>query len=272
MRPAIEQLQRAFENGEFVLHYQPILRLSDGHMVAAEALLRWNHPSEGLIAPRLFLPLLEESGLIVEIGCWAVREAVRQVGSWRVLYGRDIAEWVGVNLSPQQLDDPASFVATLRGGYDAGAMVSRLRLEIGEAALLHRPGLAATLFPGLTPLGVGVVVDAFDAAPLGPPIAAVKIDAAPAARGAASARERVAQRLRAAAAGGVEIIARGIETTAQCEAMRALGCGLGQGYLFADPMDGALLGTFALSRAVGGWRATRRAVTPPTSADRSQAG
>src|SRR5690242_13288067 len=88
-----EQLRRALENGELVLHYQPIMRLADHRMVGAKALLRWNHPSEGLIEPAAFLPVLEETGLIVEVGQWMIREAVRQIESWHMLYGRHIIGW-----------------------------------------------------------------------------------------------------------------------------------------------------------------------------------
>jgi len=102
----LNQLRRALDEGEFVLHYQPILALADQRVVGAEALLRWKHPSEGLLPPAEFLPLLEESGLIVPVGCWVIREVARQMQVWRMLYGRDMLEWVSVNVSPPSSTTP----------------------------------------------------------------------------------------------------------------------------------------------------------------------
>ena len=280
MRPAITELRRAFDNGEFVLHYQPIVRLADGNMVGAEALLRWNRPSDGLAPPAFFLPVLEESGLIVEIGCWAAREAARQLYSWRTLYGRDIVEWVGVNLSPQQLDDAAPLLRALRTLDDCGLAVHRLKLEIGESVLLQRGERIRALLAELEPLGVHIAVEEFSGACmplLRGMVDAVKVNAGPGCHLAAPDGEALRETLRdLTLADTVAVVAKGIERIEQCEMLRGCGCGLGQGYLFADPMEGALLGAFALSRAVGPGRPSRRgadrALNPPTSRDQSRAG
>src|SRR5205085_487966 len=95
------------------LHYQPIHQLGDGRVVGAEALLRWNHPNDGLLLPGHFLPLLEESGLIVPVGCWVIREVVRQMQVWQMLYGRDMLEWLSVNVSARQFNDPSLLLAAL---------------------------------------------------------------------------------------------------------------------------------------------------------------
>ena len=124
-----EQLRRAFDNGEFALHYQPVMRLRDNCMIGAEALLRWNHPSDGLVSPGAFLPVLEESGLILEVGGWIIREAVRQFELWHLLYGRDIVDWIAINLSERQFIDPAPLLATLRSLHDSGFSVNRLKFE-----------------------------------------------------------------------------------------------------------------------------------------------
>src|SRR6202162_1894303 len=116
----LDQLRHALEQGEFVLHYQPILSLADDRVVGAEALLRWNHPSEGLISPEDFLPLMEDSGLIVPVGCWVLREVVRQMQVWKMLYGRDMLEWVSVNVSARQLNAPPLVLATLGEINDSG--------------------------------------------------------------------------------------------------------------------------------------------------------
>lgn len=282
MHPAIDELRRAFDDGEFVLYYQPILRLDDGQMSAAEALLRWRHPSDGLVPTAQFLPVLEASGLIVEIGCWAVREAARQLHSWRMLYGRDIVEWLGVNLSPQQLAAPDPLLRTLYALSESGLLVHRLKLEIAEAALLRHAPQVRALIPELEPLGVQIAVEEFAGACmplLRGAVDAIKIDAGLVRRLETAPGVGLAETLRDLAdAGSTAIIAKGIERGEQTRPLRSAGCGYGQGYLFADPMDGALLGAYALTRAVApGGAARRRAgdmsgLNRPTSAGRSRAG
>jgi diguanylate cyclase (GGDEF)-like protein len=263
-----EQLRQAFDNGEFLLHYQPVLRLSDGRMVGAEALLRWNHPREGLVTSAGFVPVLEETGEIIEVGCWAIREAARQVESWRTLYGRDIVDWVSVNLSARQFADPAPLLATLRGIYDGGFSVHRLKVEIAETTLQGNPVAAATMLEELARLGVRVAVDDFGTgysslnALRHYPVDAIKIDRGVVAEiGTAEGQKLVQALLDIARMFGAGIIAEGIETEAQREFLKTGGCGFGQGYLFAEPMDGALLGAYALTHAVGG----ERGPAPPRS-------
>jgi len=280
-----EELRRAFDNSELVLHYQPILRLGDNRMVGAEALLRWNHPSEGLVASTGFLPLLEETGLIVEVGCWVVREAVHQVETWRLLYGRDIIDWVSVNLSARQLDDPSALLASLRGMHGDGLSVHRLKLEISETAFMRNPEITRTVLAEVDGLGIRVVVDDFGTAHSALsslehyPVDTIKLDAGFIARIGTAEGERLAQALlNIARSHDAAIIAEGIETEAQRDFLHAGGCGFGQGYLFAEPMDGALLGAYALTHAAkAGRRPARprpagRTINPLPSANPSQAG
>jgi EAL domain-containing protein (putative c-di-GMP-specific phosphodiesterase class I) len=278
MRPAIEELRHAFDSGEFVLHYQPILRLRDGRMAGAEVLLRWNRPRDGLVPPAQFLPVLAESRLVVEIGCWAVREAARQAVSWRMLYGREVADWVAVAMPARFLDDVAPLAASLRAIGNSGFAADRIMLGIGEAALLRHPPTTRAALAALAALGVRVAVEDFTgaAAPLlrRAPIDTIKIDAG---RDAA-ADTPPAEMLRAVAESGTAIIAGGIADAAQRDRLAAVGCGFGQGYLFAEPMDGALLGAYALSHAVGPSGpapqqpdAAAAALNRPTSRGRSQA-
>ncbi len=280
-----EQLRRAFDDGELVLHYQPILRLGDNRMVGAEALLRWNHPSEGLVASASFLPLLEETGLIVEVGCWVVREAVRQIESWRLLYGRDIIDWVSVNLSARQFDDPSALLTTLRGIHDGGLSVHRLKLEISETALMRDPEITRAVVAELFRLGIRIAIDDFGTARSALnglnhyPVDTIKIAAGFTAQIGTAEGEKLAQAvLNMARTCDAAIIAEGIETAAQRDFLHAGGCDFGQGYLFAEPMDGALLGAYALTHpANAGRRPARqrpagRTINPPTSADPSRAG
>src|SRR5262249_33465590 len=124
----LDQLRRALDEGEFAMHYQPILRLGDTRIVGAEALLRWNHPSDGIIPPNNFLPILEDSGLIAPVGCWVIREVVRQMRIWQMLYGRDIVDWISVNVSPRQFNDPSLLMTTLTEIKDGGFPLDRLKI------------------------------------------------------------------------------------------------------------------------------------------------
>ncbi len=252
-----EQVRRAFDNGELVLHYQPILRLSDSRMVGAEALLRWNHPSEGLVTSASFLPLLEETGLIVEVGCWVIREVVRQIESWRLLYGRDVIDWVSVNLSARQFDDPSALLTTLRGIYEGGFSLRRLRLEITETGFMRNPTVTRAVLEQLDSLGIQIAIDDFGTgySSLNSlhtyTVDMIKIDAEFIARIGTADGEKLAQALLDIAnTYDATIIAEGIETAAQRDFLQASGCGFGQGYLFAEPMVGALLGAYALTRAI----------------------
>ena len=280
-----EQLQRAFDDGEFLLHYQPVLRLADQRMVGAEALLRWNHPSEGLVTSAAFMPVLEETGQITEVGCWGIREVVRQVESWRVLYGRDIVDWVSVNLSARQFNDPAPLLTTLRAIHQGGFPVHRLRLEIAETTLARNPEATHAVLGELRALGIRLAVDDFGTgfstlrSLRHYPVDAIKIDAEFVAMIGSEEGEKLAQALLDVARGsGAAIVAEGIETEAQRDFLRDGGCGFGQGYLFAEPMDGALLGAYALTHAVAvdgrpsPDRADSEPVTPPTSAGPLRAG
>ncbi len=259
------QLRRAFDNGELLLHYQPVVRLGDGGMIGAEALLRWNHPSEGLVAPAAFLPVLDRSGLIVEIGSWAIREAVRQVESWHVLYGRDIVNWVSVNLSARQFDDPSRLLATVRTIDECGFSMHRLGLEIAEGALMRNPEITRAALAELHELGLRLAIDDFGTGYSSLeslrhyPVNTIKIDAEFIAQiGNAEGDKLLQALLNIVHAHGAAIIAEGIETAAQCDFLLGNGCGLGQGYLFAEPMDGALLGAYALTHAVKADRGPNR--------------
>jgi diguanylate cyclase (GGDEF)-like protein len=279
-----EELRRAFDNHELVLHYQPILRLSDTRMVGAEALLRWNHPSEGLVTTASFLPLLEETGLIVEVGCWVIREAVRQIEAWRRLYGRDIVDWVSVNLSARQIDDPSALLATLRGIHGGGFSLRRLRLEITETGFMSNPEMTRAVLAQLDALGIQIAIDDFGTgysslnSLRNYPVDTIKIDAEFISQIGTADGEKLAQALlNIARTHDAAIVAEGVETVEQRDFLAARGCGFGQGHLFAEPMDGALLGAYALTRAVGADPAPARGpppgdrVTRPASINRLRA-
>jgi diguanylate cyclase (GGDEF)-like protein len=259
----LDQLRRALDEGEFAMHYQPILRLADNRIVGAEALIRWNHPSDGIIPPNAFLPILEDSGLIVPVGCWVMREVVRQMRIWQMLYGREIVDWISINVSPRQFNDPALLLSTLTEINDGGFPLDRLKIEITESAVMRNPETTRSVLADLHDLGIRVAIDDFGTgySALGTlrhyTVDTIKLD-----RGFTSridtddGNELVMAMLRIARVYGADVIAEGIETAVQRDVLQGAGCGFGQGYLFAKPMEGSFFGAFALTHLVqsGGGR------------------
>jgi diguanylate cyclase (GGDEF)-like protein len=238
-------LRRAVERDEFVLYYQPILDLVDGGITAVEALVRWRHPDRGVVAPGQFVPLAEETGLIVPIGAWVLREACRQAGAWNAARPGGPALTVNVNLSARQLqlpDLPAQVARALRDGdLDPACLV----LEITESLLLHDTDAMIARFRQLKQLGVRLALDDFGTGYSALaylrrfPIDMIKIDKSfvaemGAGREASTLARAIVQLGRTL---GLVIIAEGIETPDQLGQLRDAGCQLGQGYYFAKPLD-----------------------------------
>jgi diguanylate cyclase (GGDEF)-like protein len=255
----LDELRRALDEGEFVLHYQPILNLASERVVGAEALLRWNHPRDGLIHPQQFLPLLEETGLIVPVGCWVIREVVRQVQVWHMLYGRDMLEWISVNVSARQFNDPSLLLATLCEVSENGFSLDRLKLEITESAVMRNREVTRTVLGQLQDLGIGIALDDFGTgySALGVlrhySVDMIKIDRDFTARlETDDGRELILALLKIARIFDAAVVIEGIETAAQRDVLRAARCEYAQGHLFAKPMDGSFFGAFALTHLVGG--------------------
>jgi predicted signal transduction protein with EAL and GGDEF domain len=253
----LDELRRALDEGEFVLHYQPILSLADQRVVGAEALLRWNHPSEGLVPPGEFLPLLEESGLIVPVGSWVIREVVRQMQVWQMLYGRDMLEWVSVNVSARQFNDPSLVLTTLNDINDSGFPLDRLKIEITESAVMRNPEITRAVLGELQDVGIRVALDDFGTgySALGAlrhySVDMIKIDRDFTARlDTEDGRQLVHALLKIARIYGAAVVAEGVETAQQRDMLRKAGCDFGQGYLFARPMDGSFFGAYALTHLV----------------------
>jgi predicted signal transduction protein with EAL and GGDEF domain len=253
----LDELRRAFEEGEFVLHYQPILSLADHRIVGAEALLRWNHPTDGLIWPADFLPLLEDSGLIVPVGCWVIREVVRRMQVWQRLYGREMLEWVSVNVSARQFHDPSLLLQTLGEINDSGFPLDRLKLEITESAVMRDRELTRSVLGELQDLGIRVALDDFGTgySALGAlrhySVDTIKIDRDFTTRlHTEDGREMVMALLKIARIYGAAVITEGVETAEQRDILLTAGCDFGQGHLFAKPMDGRYFGAFALTHLV----------------------
>ena len=233
-----EELHGALERGELRVHYQPIVSLADGRARGFEALLRWQHPERGLLLPADFLPLAEETGLVVPLGRWVLRAACRQMQAWQ--------SWpdlvMSVNVSSRQLEDPA-FAPTLREILDeVGLAPERLRLEIAEPRFLEKH---AALLAELCTLGVRLGLDAFDTrrASLAAVRGSSSVDALKLDRafvGEVGDRTNEASVVRAIVAIardlGLAVIAEGVETAVQAAGLRALQCEAGQGYYFAPPL------------------------------------
>jgi EAL domain-containing protein (putative c-di-GMP-specific phosphodiesterase class I) len=226
------------------LHFQPVIALADGTLHSLEALVRWEHPERGLQAPAEFLPVAEETGLIVEIDMWVISEACRTLGRWRSAALVDDRVPVSVNLSSRALRSSELAGAIERATTSAAIPRDRLSLELTEAGLeLDRRG-AATALEALVEVGVQLCLDDFGSARASLRVlsshlwSAVKLDRATIASASVDAR---AGRMLAALLAGLHAadlmaIAKGIESAPQRDAMRRLGCDAAQGYLFAAPL------------------------------------
>jgi EAL domain-containing protein (putative c-di-GMP-specific phosphodiesterase class I) len=243
------ELRFALERDEFVVHYQPVFDLETRAVVGTEALLRWNHPTRGLIAPSGFIPLAEQTGLIVPIGAWVLREATAQANCWRQRLGWD--GWISVNLSARQVSEPALASTVISTLDDSGLDADCLWLELTETALL-RAGHSATVQLGaVQELGVHIGMDDFGTGYASLtnlqrlPIDFFKIDQSFVGslnRGdgeQASGNAIVAALTQLGATLGLRTIAEGIESLEEADLLRAYGCKLGQGFLLARPMPAA---------------------------------
>ena len=250
-------LRRAVERQEFVLHYQPIISLDSGRICGVEALIRWAHPDRGMMSPDQFIPIAEETGLILPIGKWVIAEACRQVREWRERFGAEVLASVGVNLSAKQFSQ-ADLVEQISASIErSGLPVSALQLEITESAVMENADAAVVLLGRLKALGVRISLDDFGTGYSSLshlhrfPLDSLKIDRSFIGRIGTDDRTRQLVQTVLALAGslGVSAVAEGIETSEQLATLREMQCGLGQGYHFARPLaPPELEGLLATSR------------------------
>jgi diguanylate cyclase (GGDEF)-like protein len=250
------ELSTSLGRGELAVFYQPIIDLQTNVATGVEALVRWHHPTRGLVGPNDFIPLAEETGVILPIGAWVLQEACAQASRWGA-YGRlGLGVSVSVNLSAQQLAE-SSFVDDLRSVLAVtGLPADRLILEMTETVLFHDTSTTLARLQAIRDLGVRIAIDDFGTgwSSLGY-LRRFRVDILKIARefvGAADNQEEWAFAGAIVALGrtlGLAIIAEGIEEDGQLERLRSLGCEFGQGYLFAHPEDTASVTRFLASHA-----------------------
>lgn len=237
------ELRRAIEQKEFLLYYQPITLLASGRITGFEALLRWQHPDLGLILPDEFIPLAEETGLIIPIGDWVLVEACQQLRSWQDQHPQEPALTMSINLSMKQLFKPDLIDRISQVLADTGLEASHLNLEITESTLVNDLDTVAGVLSQLKNLGVHVHLDDFGTGYSSLsylrnfPLDVIKIDRAFIAN--LSEKEGKGALVRTivlmAQELGLQVIAEGIETHEQLTQLLEMGCGLGQGFHLFRP-------------------------------------
>jgi diguanylate cyclase (GGDEF)-like protein len=253
-------LERAVDEGQLVLHYQPVVVLATGRMSGLEALVRWNHPTLGVLAPDDFLPQAEASGAIVPIGGWVLDEACRQAAEWQQRYpGYPLT--MAVNLSPRQLLEPDA-VDTVRAAFGrSGLAPGDLLLELTEGVMVRDTAVVLERLHDLMALGVGLAIDDFGTGYSSLsylrtlPFDVLKIDkqfTAGIGRGPSDSAFALAI-IELARTLGLETVAEGVERPDQVAELVALGCGMAQGYHFAKPLTAEAVDALLAATAREGW-------------------
>jgi diguanylate cyclase (GGDEF)-like protein/PAS domain S-box-containing protein len=235
-------LREALDQGQLRLHYQPIVELATGRMGGLEGLARWTHPQRGLVMPAEFIPVAEDSGLILPLGRWVLREGLRQLAEWRA-QGAPEDLVLSLNLSPRQLEDPELLPEIQRALHSSGAPANRVQLEVTESVFMSNRQLASHVLGSLRDMGFSIAIDDFGTGYSSLsylhqfPAQALKIDRSfvsrmdglPENEAVTSAVVMLGQKL------GLKLVAEGIETPLQASRLAALGCPWGQGYWYSKP-------------------------------------
>jgi diguanylate cyclase (GGDEF)-like protein len=235
-------LRSALARNQFRLVYQPIYTLDDLEVVGVEALLRWEHPADGVLSPDEFIPILEQTGLVREVGAWVLREACQQIAQW---HARGDALDLSVNISGRQLDDDRIVEHIRHALHSSGLHPSALIIEVTEAALMRDSSAAARRLRAIKDLGVSIAVDDFGTGYSSLaylrqfPVDCIKIDRS-FTNGMAGSPESLTLIRTLVQLGkdlGLKTLAEGVETTDEMDLLRADQVNEAQGFLFARPLD-----------------------------------
>jgi diguanylate cyclase (GGDEF)-like protein/PAS domain S-box-containing protein len=253
-------LRRAIERGELEIHYQPIVSLANGKIDGFEALLRWRHPVRGLLHPATFIAVAEDTGLIVPIGWWVLREACRQLAEWQARHPAEHRLSVSVNLSCRQFVQVDLIRRVKRILRDTGIPRGSLRLEMTESTIMEHGEVAIAKMRELRELGVQLYIDDFGTGYSSLsylhrlPMDVLKIDRSfisglGGPEGGKQPSEIVGTIVTLARTLGLGVAAEGLETADQVSRLRGLSCQYGQGYYFSAPIDRSAAGDLLLGKA-----------------------
>lgn len=250
-------LRQAVERNEFRLHYQPIIELETGQITGFEALIRWQHPEQGLMMPHAFLTIAAELGMLPSMGDWSCREACRQLRAWQDAFPKMMPLTMSVNLSTEQFSN-ADLVSTLEGVVQStGIARGSLKIEITESEIMENSKAVSDILHQLKKQGIDACLDDFGTGYSSLsylqqlPITFIKIDQSFVRRlgGEDDALAIVKTIVVLAHQLGRKVIAEGVETSEHLNILRSLGCEYAQGYLFAKPLpEGAVQNLLAMSR------------------------
>jgi len=238
---------------EFQIYYQPIVSLATGRIKGFEALVRWQHPARGLVSPIEFIPIAEETGLIVPLGYWILRSACSQVYAWQQRFPTNPPLTISVNLSSKQFSQPDLIQRILQILQETGLDACSLRLEITESTIIEKAETVAAMLLKLRTLGIELYVDDFGTGYSSLsylqhfPVNALKIDRSfISCMGIDGNNSEIVQAIVMLAHKlGIDVIAEGVETAEQLAQLRAICCmqGQGQGYFFSQPLDSKAMET-----------------------------
>ncbi len=239
------ELRRAVEQSGFHLHYQPIVSLLTGRLAGFEALIRWTHPTRGLVEPSEFIPLAEETGLVVPMGRWVLESACKQLKSWLVRFPQNRSLWVSVNVSGIQLLQPELIMQIDLALRESGLAGRNLKLELTESVIMENAQYAYDMMVQLRAQDIRLCIDDFGTGYSSMsylrryPVDALKIDKSFVSRMEEDeeSREIVRSVLQMGKSLKMEVIAEGVETAGQRDVLKRLGCELGQGFFFHRPME-----------------------------------
>ncbi|NHC34364.1 putative bifunctional diguanylate cyclase/phosphodiesterase [Scytonema millei] len=238
-------LRRGLERREFQLYYQPIVSLKTSAITGFEALIRWQHPQRGLVSPAEFIPVAEETGLIVPIGWWVLREACRQLSAWKIQFPEYQSLVMSINLSAKQFTQTNLVEEITEILRETDVPAKSLKLEITESVIMDNAEIATTMLFQLQSLGIQLSIDDFGTGYSSLaylyrfPTHTLKIDRSFINKIDIDSEqfEIVRTIVTLAANLGMDVVAEGVETLKHLAQLKALNCGSGQGYLFSKPVD-----------------------------------